>query len=177
MRKGLIGVVSLVVISIIFYLIYISTQQKPANTPPSNVTQEITPLPSPTPDKAIQKATFLIFTNNTRRIFTDPRYHHKSESVYITKEQPTQVTVTKEGITWNDLFKTLPMSVTNECLITGTQQTFCSNATHTLKFYINGEKVENGLDTDIHEGDTLLISYGPTEDPQIQQQLKELSSL
>lgn len=112
------------------------------------------------PKNIERKASFAIFTNGTFRIFTDPRYHNKSEDVYMEASSPNIVIVKKEGIAWNDFFKTLPMSLTKDCLMTGTGQTFCTGETGFLAFYINGEKVDNALDREISDGDKLLVSFG-----------------
>jgi hypothetical protein len=39
------------------------------------------------------------------------------------------VHVRKAGVIWSDFFKTLPMELTKDCLITGTKQTFCIGET------------------------------------------------
>ncbi len=106
-------------------------------------------------------ASFQIVINGETRTFTDPRYHNKSADVYIAPEgsSQVQVVVAKPNITWGDLFKTLPMSVDTNCIVTGTKQTFCSNATKQLQFYINGVESPNALTADIEPGSQLKIVY------------------
>lgn len=120
------------------------------------------PIPSPTPTVGIAinyQATFSIITNGTARIFTDPKYHNQSEDVYLESTNPSTVTVKKKGITWNDLFKTLPMEISKECLTTGTGQIFCTNDTKKLRFFINDEEDPDALDKEIQNGDFLRIVY------------------
>src|SRR3990172_12305992 len=69
-------------------------------------------LTTPTPQvqaETERRASFAIFTNGTFRIFTDPKYHNLSDDVYIESTNPNIVLIQREGITWNDFFKTLPM--------------------------------------------------------------------
>lgn len=104
-------------------------------------------------------ATFEIYTKGTRRIFTDPRYHNLSPSVYITASEPSTVFVKKEGISWNDFFKTLPMQLTYDCLVTGTQQTFCTGEDGVLRFFINENENRSALDLKIEVGDNLKVTF------------------
>lgn len=119
-------------------------------------------------------ASFMIFTNGTQRIFTDPRYHNLSPEVYL---EPTNSHIihVKTTVTWNEFFKTLPMSLTKDCLVTGTKQTFCTNKNETLKFYINGRPENNALDMIIKPNDWLLVSFGNEDEEEIKKQLDILS--
>lgn len=140
------------------------------NAPIESIPNQLpTPSGNPIQQKVNLQASFAIFTNGTFRIFTDPKYHNRSEDVYITADNPNVITVKKKGITWGDFFKTLPtpMKVTKDCLYTGTGQTLCNSDNQTLKFYINGEKDGNALEKEIKENDKLLISFGSKDDPQL----------
>lgn len=130
-----------------------------------------------TPTQSVQQsvekaATFAIFTNQTVRIFTDPKYHNQSEDVFIQAENPQTVHVKKQGTTWGDFFNTLPMKLEKECLTTGTGQVFCTGSSGALSFYINGKKDADALDREINDGDKLLVSFGSETD--IQNQLRQI---
>lgn len=122
------------------------------------------------------KASFAIFTNGILRDFSDSKYHNRSKDVYITADNTNLIIVKKEGITWNNFFKTLPspMQVSERCLITGTGQEFCTNQTQTLRFYLNGKRNNNLLSEEIKNGNKALISYGNKDETEIQAQLKIL---
>jgi hypothetical protein len=126
-------------------------------------------------EKVDHKASFAIYTNGTLRIFTDPKYHNLSSDVFIEATSPNTVNVKKTGITWGDFFKTLPMKLDKNCLITGTGQVFCSNGAGTLKFFINGEKNDDALQEEIKDGSEMLVSFGPKNDPNVTSQLEKLS--
>lgn len=104
-------------------------------------------------------ATFKIITNGTTRIFTDSKYHNLSKDVYITSKNPNKIEVRKENVTWSDFFKTLPMNLDKNCLVTGTKQTFCTNDTKKLYFYLNNIETPDALDSLIKENDYLLVEY------------------
>lgn len=107
------------------------------------------------------KASFSIITKGTTRIFTDPKYHHLSEDVYIESPNPNIVNVKKTGLTWNDFFKTLPvpMKLNKDCLTTGTDQLFCTGKDGVLEFYLNDKLEMNLLDKEIKQDDKVLIRF------------------
>lgn len=118
----------------------------------------ISPVSSAEPNIEVT-ATFKIITNGTTRTFTDSRYHNLSKDVYITPQDPNTIVVKKTGIKWSDFFKTLPMSLDKNCLITGTKQTFCTNDNRKLYFYINNIETPDALDKVINNDDNLLVEY------------------
>lgn len=105
------------------------------------------------------QATFDIYTFGTHRIFTDSKYHNRSSEVFIDADEPTIIHVTKETVTWKDFFSTLPMTLTKECLTTGTKQTFCSGSNGTLRFYLNDREEPNALEKIIHADDHLVVQF------------------
>ncbi|MBI2617544.1 hypothetical protein HYW55_05385 [Candidatus Gottesmanbacteria bacterium] len=119
-------------------------------------------------------AKFAIYTNGTFRVFTASMYLNLSEDVYIQGDSPNVVRVKKEGITWDDFFKTLPFKLTKDCLTTGTEETFCSGQKGTLRFYLNGIKTDDLLTREIEETDKALITYGDQSENQIQEQINQL---
>lgn len=139
----------------------------------------LTPTPVPQAAPPIEKSTdfqagFAIFTNGTFRVFIDSKYHNLSEDVFIQADNPNIVHVKKSGVTWDDFFKTLPMSLNQTCLTTGTKQTFCTSDRESLKFYLNGKRVDNLLSKQINPGDRALISFGSESDEQIMKQLEKI---
>ena len=164
----LIGVLILVLVIIGLAFVFLSNQNIKTSMfdTAKNQTQEEVPQDI--------KASFAIFTNGTFRIFTASMYHNLSEDVFIESSNPNVVNVKKAGISWGDFFETLPMELSSQCLTTGTGQTFCSNGTQTLKFYINGEFDSDALDREINEGDRLLVSYGNESDSQVTEQLQQI---
>lgn len=159
----------LIIALIVFFTIlivlagYLNLTRSQATAPKSSddTDQIVTQEPTPEPAFVPYNATFQIVIDGETRTFTDPRYHNKSADVYITPEgsRQVQITVAQPNITWGILFATLPMSVTKDCIVTGTQQTFCSNASKQLRFYINGVESPDALITVIEPSSQLKIVY------------------
>lgn len=145
------------IIPIVLVCAFVVFQLQPKPSEINNTTNSDTTSISPAPTDFT--ASFEITTNGTKRTFTQSMYHNQSEDVFIENSQPNTVYVKKSGTTWNDFFKTLPFSLTNDCLTTGTGQTFCTNATQTLRFFINGTENPNALDEIIKPDDKLEIVY------------------
>lgn len=100
-----------------------------------------------------------------------------STEVYLEKDSPNTVFVKKKGATWDDFFKTLPMTLSKDCLVTGTKQSFCTDKQSSLKFYLNGARNDSLLEAEIKEGDRVLISFGKDNKEEIERQLKKLSEI
>jgi len=173
MKKLYIFILVLILGSGIFFVI---TGKHP--TEPQVLPEIFEKPPTITQSKFIDyRASFAIFTNGTFRVFTASMYHNLSSDVFIQADNPNIVQVKKENITWDDFFKTLPFSLTADCLVTGTKQTFCSGPSGKLKFYLNGIKTDDMLQRVIREADQALISYGDEDESEIQRQLKKVPEL
>ena len=105
------------------------------------------------------EASFEIYTNGTKRIFTDSRYHNLSERVFLAVDNPSVVHVRANEVTWGEFFGTLPMELTEKCLVTGTGQRFCDGEGGRLSFYINGQSVQDFLERVIENGDEALVTF------------------
>ncbi len=142
------------------------------NRPQSNPSIDQTPSPAPVVEEEVNfTASFTIITGNITRSFKAEKYHHQSADVYIENPDPTIIYVKKAGITWDDFFKTLPMKLTKECLVTGDGETFCDKKDGSLKFYLQSKEgsphlndVEDKdlLDREIKEDDKALIRFIPS---------------
>ncbi|MDP3696446.1 MAG: hypothetical protein Q8R55_00250 [Candidatus Taylorbacteria bacterium] len=128
-------------------------------------------------EKIDYHASFLIFTNGIKRSFTAAMYHNLSEDVYIETANPAIVHVTRPKTTWGDFFETLPMQVTYQCFVTGSGEKFCNIDSKTLKFFINGQKIDGFLDEEIRDDDWILISYGKDDEKEIAKQLDQASKI
>lgn len=171
MNKRILIIVFVLVTAYVFYSL--SAKKTDSISPNYEADQSVVES-SPSAHSVDKKASFVIFTHGTFRIFTDPKYHNQSEDVFIEAQNPNIVKVKKDGITWNVFFKTLPFSLTHECLVTGTKQTFCSGANGVLKFYRNGELVQDLLNQKIQQNDQVLVSFGNENEFEIQKQLERV---
>jgi len=120
---------------------------------------QISPQPTASPISANFTARFEIYTNGTKRIFSETKYHRQSEDIYIENSDPLIIHVKKSDLTWNDFFSTLPFSLKKECLVTGTGQTFCNTQTKKLHFYLNGTEDPDALERVILPNDMLRVEF------------------
>lgn len=133
---------------------------KPQTEPAPKMEQTTSTIAPFTTNQPVDiKASFTIITGNITRSFTNSKYHNQSADVYIEASDPIMVHVKKSGITWGDFFKTLPMKLTKDCLITGDGETFCDQKDGSLNFYLNDTKTPNLLEKQIKEGDKALIRF------------------
>lgn len=147
-------VVLAVTIVLLAGFLLISQQTKIAT-----VSKTPTISPNSLEDKVSFTASFTIITDNITRSFLAEKYHNKSPDVYIENPDPTIVNVKKAGITWDDFFKTLPMKLTKDCLITGDGETLCDGKNGSLKFFLNDIEDKNLLDREIKQNHQILIKF------------------
>ena len=161
------------ILLLLLVFFFISSRDNPSTI--DDIPEEIKASTTPTPfEKRV--ARFAIYTNGTKRIFTDPRYHNRSSDVFIEESDPSQIHVQKANVTWNDFFDSLPspMRVTKDCLTTGTGQVFCTENNMTLFFYLNDKNDPNALEKEIKNNDTLLISYSENSSNERENQVQLL---
>ena len=167
-RVVLIAVSIVVLLGLLFFM--------PKRNPVTNPAKDTqAPTVSATQDAVPYTAAFAIFTNGLKRTFTASMYHHLSEDVFITTDNPEVVHVERLSLTWNDFFSTLPFTLTKECLTTGTGQTYCTGDTGTLRFYLNGQLSPDALDLPITKNDQLLVTFGNENEAQIMDQIRQIA--
>src|SRR3989344_7467592 len=166
MKRFLI-ILGISILLILGYFVFVSGKQGEKQEVKQQTSQQIT-----SPENINYRASFAIFTNNTYRVFDDPKYHNQSPDVYM--ESANIVIVKKGGVTWSNFFATLPMNLKKDCLVTGTGQTFCTNETQRLRFFINSKEDKDALNKEIVEGDKLLVTYGEETENQIKNQLQQV---
>ena len=157
--KPIITAIIVVFISISGFILFSKPQTTKTLVQTTTFTQEDEKVNPP----AGGKASFTVVTGTTTRSFKAEKYHNQSPHVYIESLDPTIVHVKKTGITWEDFFKTLPMRLTKDCLITGDSETLCNGKSGTLKFYLNDTETPNLLDKEIRDGDKALINFSPQQ--------------
>lgn len=85
------------------------------------------------------------------------------------------VHVHREQSTWDELFSSFGITLRKGCLTLPDETQYCSNEQETLKFYVNGVRVDAIHFEDVFDLERVLISYGPAEDPSIPAQLAAVS--
>lgn len=135
------------------------TQVLPNQSAQVETVNTIYPTMIPTEKPTDFTARFEIYTLGTKRIFTAAMYHNQSSGVFIQNPDPSVIYIKKSGISWDDFFKTLPFSLTRDCLVTGTKQTFCTSDSKKLMFFLNNIENPDALVLEIKPGDYLQVRY------------------
>jgi hypothetical protein len=107
--------------------------------------------------------------------FSHAEFQIKSPWIHFEAQDGSTIHRHSKHVTLRYLFDTLNIGLSPDCFVFPDGRDFCNTDEYSLKFYINGEKVDRIRDYWISDGDRILISYGPEDDEEIQSQLEELS--
>ena len=108
--------------------------------------------------------------------FSAPAYQIKSSWIHFEGRDGSTVHKHATGVTLGYLFDTLGLGLDDQCFVFQDGRSFCTNEEYSLKFYINGEKVNDIRDYEVQENDRVLISYGGETPEEIEAQLLELQN-
>ncbi len=108
--------------------------------------------------------------------FSTPAYQIKSPWIHFEGRDGTTIHKHATGIDMGFLFDSLSLEVDDKCYIFQDGRNFCTSDEFSLKFYVNGEKVDDIRDYEIMENDRILISYGDETQEEIAAQLLQLES-
>ena len=108
--------------------------------------------------------------------FSAPAYQIKSSWIHFEGRDGSTIHKHATGVKLGYLFDTLGIGLDDKCFVFKDGRSFCTNDQYSLKFYINGEKVNDIRDYEIKDNDRILISYGGETQEEIDAQLKELQN-
>ena len=108
--------------------------------------------------------------------FSATTYQIKSSWIHFEESDGNTVHRHSSGVTLNYLFESLGIGIDEDCYIFGDGRQFCTNEDYSLKYFINGDRVNSIHDYVVQDDDRILISYGGETEIQINQQLNELDS-
>jgi len=108
--------------------------------------------------------------------FAATTYQIKSSWIHFEESDGNTVHRHSSGVTLGWLFDTLNILIDEDCYIFADGRQFCTNEDYSLKYFINGDRVNSIHDYVVQDDDRILISYGGETEIQINQQLNELDS-
>ena len=108
--------------------------------------------------------------------FSATTYQIKSSWIHFEESDGNTIHRHSSGVTLDYLFGTLGLDIDEDCYIFGDGRQFCTNEDYSLKYFINGDSVNNINDYVIQDDDRILISYGSETEDQIADQMNELYS-
>jgi hypothetical protein len=107
--------------------------------------------------------------------FDGVAYQIKSQWIHFEGNDGTTIHKHATGVTLGFLFDTLGLGLDDQCFVFKDGKSFCATEDYSMKFFINGEPVDDIRDHVITEDDKILISYGADEE-ELESQLLELEA-
>lgn len=71
------------------------------------------------------------------------------------------------GLTWGGFFSEIGFAMNETCLVTDENRAYCTNSTHSLKFFADGDRVDDLAPLEIKDLSKVLVSYGNDSDGQV----------
>ncbi|MFB5618778.1 MAG: protein-disulfide isomerase [Candidatus Nitrosomaritimum aestuariumsis] len=109
--------------------------------------------------------------------FSAPAYQIKSSWIHFEGNDGTTIHKHATGVTLGYLFESLGLGLDDQCYEFQDGRSFCTNEDYSLKFFINGEQVNDIRDYEINEDDKILVSYGAETQEEIEKELLELEAM
>ena len=106
--------------------------------------------------------------------FSATTYQIKSSWIHFEESDGNTIHRHSSGVTLDYLFGTLGIGIDEDCYIFADGRQFCTNEDYSLKYFINGDSVNDINDYVIQDDDRILISYGGETEAQITEQLNEV---
>jgi len=108
--------------------------------------------------------------------FSLPAYQIKTSWIHFEAGDGTTIHKHAAGVTLEYLFDSLKLKLDDQCFIFQDGRQFCTTDDYTLKFYINGEKVNDIRNYEPMDKDRILIAYGGETPEEIQDLLLEVAN-
>jgi hypothetical protein len=121
-------------------------------------------------------AAILVKIFGDRFDFSAPAYQIKASWIHFEAGDGSTIHNHATGVTLGYLFETLGLGVTDQCFVFQDGRSFCTNEDYSLKFFVNGDQVDDISQYETSDGDRILISYGAETTQEIEKQLMELDN-
>lgn len=123
-----------------------------------------------------EHGSILVMIHRDKFDFSAGAYQVQDNWIHFESQDGSTIHRHSSGVTLGYLFETLGIGLDEECYVFPSERSFCTDENYSLKFYINGERVDSINDYVIQDEDRILISYGGETEEQIQEQLDELNA-
>ena len=108
--------------------------------------------------------------------FSTPNYQVKTSWIHFENSDGDTIHRHSSGVELEFLFNSMNIALDDKCFVFPDGRQFCTNDDYSLKFYVNGQKIDDLRKYVIQEDDRILISYGNESQEQIDKQLSELNA-
>ena len=106
--------------------------------------------------------------------FSKSDYQIKNAYIHFEGRDGNTIHLHATGVPLEFLFESMNIGITDKCFVFPDKREFCTDNDYTLKFYVNGQKIDSVNNHVISQNDRILISYGPEKEEEIEAQLAEL---
>lgn len=136
-------------------------------------------VPKQTPEFHLH-ADFAVFINGNHVDFAKEQFmsteqQTQSERVHLHDLDGNVIHIHATGVTLKEFFESLEMQFSDTCFELDTNETHCSSASQTLKFFVNGQQRTEMQNYEPKDLDRILISFGSENQIQINEQLDAVS--
>lgn len=126
-------------------------------------------------------ADFAVYINGEKLTLGKPENFMKSSFLHLDNNQNPEDANSvlhqhAKNVPFWLFFRSIGMKLEKDSLTTADGQILKNENGNTLKFYLNGKKVDELSDYSFQPLDKLLISYGPENDPGIQKQINSVTN-
>jgi hypothetical protein len=108
--------------------------------------------------------------------FSLPAYQIKTSWIHFEGGDGTTVHKHATGVKMGYLFNSLKLGLDDKCFVFQDGRQFCTNEDYTLKFYVNGQQVNDIRNYEFMDKDRILIVYGAETPEEIQSLLEQLQN-
>ena len=108
--------------------------------------------------------------------FSTPNYQIQTSWIHFENSDGDTIHRHSSGVELEFMFNSMKIALDDKCFVFPDGRQFCTNEDYSLKFYVNGQKVDDIRYYVVQEDDRILISYGNESQEQIDKQLSELNA-
>ena len=108
--------------------------------------------------------------------FDSPAFQIKSNWIHFEGNDGSTIHKHATGVKLGYLFETLSIGLDDQCFIFPDGKSFCTNEDYTLKFFINGEQVDDIREYEGMDDDRILIVFGAETPEEIESYLLQLEN-
>ena len=140
------------------------------------------PVGTSTDTKVHVHGDFRMYLNDARIRFTDKKYQSSAEkthhvALHFHDGNDEVIHRHADGVTLTEFFKSLNITLTNECVTLHTGTEYCTNKSDTLMLIVNGERVSEVNEYIFSEEDRILLYYGNPTNPNIKDYVAGITDL
>ncbi|MDP2666453.1 MAG: hypothetical protein Q8P05_03065 [Candidatus Diapherotrites archaeon] len=138
------------------------------------------PMEQANPDPNHTHADFAVYIHNERVDFSQPQYmstetQKRSPYTHLHDGDGEVMHIHALGVTLGLFFHTLDMRLTTDCFTLDTGASYCTDETNSLRVYVNGQPIADGMAYQPQDLDQILITFGDESPDEIQVQLDSLT--